>query len=29
MAVNEIEKLDVILDRVMFIRIEESLGATD
>jgi homoserine dehydrogenase len=28
-AIKEIEKLDVVLDRVMFIRIEESLGAAD
>jgi homoserine dehydrogenase len=28
-AISEIEKFDVILDRVMFIRIEESLGAID
>jgi homoserine dehydrogenase len=27
LAMAEIEKLDVVLDRVMFIRIEESLGA--
>jgi homoserine dehydrogenase len=29
MAIAEIEKLDVVVDRVMFIRIEESLGAAD
>lgn len=29
MAIEEIEKLDIILDEVVYIRIEEKLGATD